>query len=310
MELVTGATGYIGGRLIDRLRADGREVRALSRNPGALPDVPFEVLKGDIIAGTGLREALEGVSTAYYLVHSMEQPLASNGAAQTTFADRDRKAADNFARAAQEAGVDRVVYLGGLVPQGETSSPHLLSRLEVEETLLDAIPRSTALRASIVIGARSSSFRLLVRLVERLWLVPLPGWRENSTQPIDERDAIEYLARTPLTRGAAGRSLDIVGADVVTYAQMIERIADAMGVGRMPVKLGLSMTPPAAAVVAAVTGLALELVRPLMESLEYDLLPRDGHDAKDVYGLRPRRFGRAVEHALAEWETMQPLAAR
>jgi uncharacterized protein YbjT (DUF2867 family) len=196
------------------------------------------------------------------------------------------------------------------VPEGTHISPHLRSRLEVERILLDAIPDSVALRASIVIGAGSSSFRLLVRLIERLWVLPMPGWREHRTQPVDERDAIEYLARASLTPAAAGRSLDIAGPDVMTYAQMIERIAEAMGVGRVPLGLGASLTPPAAAVVARLTGLDLELVRPLMESLEYDLLPRDGHAAADVLGHRPRRFGRAVEHALAEWETIEPLAAR
>jgi uncharacterized protein YbjT (DUF2867 family) len=236
--------------------------------------------------------------------------MAAGAGPNGAFADLDRRAADNFARAAQEAGVDRVVYLGGLVPQGETISPHLRSRLEVEEILLDAIPDSVALRASIVIGARSSSFRLLVRLIEKLRVLPMPGWRDNRTQPIDERDAIEYLARAPLERAAAGRSLDIAGRDVVTYAQMIERIADSMGVGRVPIGLGVSMTPPASAVVASVTGLDLELVRPLMESLEYDLLPRDDANAHDVIPFRLHRFDRAVEHALAEWETIQPLAAR
>jgi uncharacterized protein YbjT (DUF2867 family) len=176
--------------------------------------------------------------------------------------------------------------------------------------LLDAIPGSVALRASIVIGARSSSFRLLVRLVERLKVLPLPGWRDHRTQPIDERDAIEYLARSPHTPGAAGRSLDITGPDVLTYAAMIERIAEAMGVGRVPVGFPVSLTPPAAAVVARVTGLDLELVRPLMESLEYDLLPREDAQAAPVFGLRPRPFSRAVDHALAEWETLEPLGAR
>jgi uncharacterized protein YbjT (DUF2867 family) len=305
MELLTGATGYIGGRLMRRLIADGREVRALARNPASLSGEPVEVVQGDVIKGEGLRQALEGCETAYYLVHSMARSAGPNGA----FADLDRRAADNFARAAQEAGVDRIVYLGGLIPQGQSISPHLRSRLEVEEILLDAIPDSVALRASIVIGARSSSFQLLVRLIERLRVLPMPGWRSNRTQPIDERDAIEYLARAPVTRATAGRSLDIAGPDVVTYAQMIDRIADSMGVGRVPVGLGMSMTPPAAAVVARVTGLDLELVRPLMESLEYDLLPRD-MDAASLFGHRPRRFDRAVEHALAEWETIQPLAAR
>jgi uncharacterized protein YbjT (DUF2867 family) len=288
-----------------RLIADGREVRVLARNPASLAGVPIEVVQGDIIKGDGLAEALEDCETAYYLVHSMDNAAGPNGA----FADLDRRAADNFARAAQEAGVDRVIYLGGLVPQGGAISPHLRSRLEVEQILLDAIPDSVALRASIVIGAGSSSFQLLVRLIERLRVLPMPAWRDNRTQPIDERDAIEYLARAPLIRAAAGRSLDIAGPDVVTYGQMIERIAEAMGVGRTPVGIGLSMTPPAAAVVASVTGLDIELVRPLMESLEYDLLPRD-MDAVELFGHRPRRFDRAIEHALAEWETIQPLAAR
>src|SRR5436190_14128336 len=163
MELITGATGYIGGRLMRRLVADGRDVRALARRPERLAGNPVGVVPGDVTTGEGLREALDGVSTAYYLVHSMAHGTGPNGA----FADLDRRAADNFARAAQEAGVDRIVYLGGLVPQGQTISPHLRSRLEVERILLEAIPDSVAFRASIVIGAASSSFRLLVRLIER-----------------------------------------------------------------------------------------------------------------------------------------------
>jgi uncharacterized protein YbjT (DUF2867 family) len=304
MEVVTGATGYIGGRLMRRLMSEGRQVRALAREPARLEGAGIEVVQADVIDGTGLAAALDGCDTAYYLIHSMEQ-----GARDGAFAGRDRLAADNFARAAQEAGVGRIVYLGGLVPAGGATSPHLRSRLEVEQILLDAIPDSVALRASIVIGAGSSSFQLLVRLVERLKVLPMPSWRDNRTQPIDERDAIEYLARAPITDAATGRSLDIAGPDVVTYRQMIERIAESMGVGRVPIGLGASLTPPAAAVVARVTGLDLELVRPLMESLEYDLLPRND-EAQEIFGLRPRPFSRAVEHGLAEWETMQPLAAR
>src|SRR3954463_9137904 len=220
MELITGATGYIGGRLMRRLIPDGRDVRALARNPAPLAGESVELVTGDVSSGDGLREALDGCETAYYLIHSMDRVAGRNGGC----ADPDRRAADNFARAAQEAGVDRIVYLGGLIPQGQAISPHLRSRLEVEEILLDAIPESVALRASIVIGARSSSFRLLVRLIERLWVLPLPGWREHRTQPVDERDAVEYLARAPLTDAAAGCSLDIAGPDVLTYAQMIEQI--------------------------------------------------------------------------------------
>jgi uncharacterized protein YbjT (DUF2867 family) len=304
MELITGATGYVGGRLVRRLRREGRPVRALARDASRLePLEGVEAVEGDLLAGTGLERALEGCAGAYYLVHSMEAAGSDNG-----FADRDRRAAEVFGRAAAEAGVERVVYLGGIAPADD--SRHLGSRLEVERILLDAVPASTALRASIVIGAGSSSFRILVRLVERMRVLVLPGWRGNRTQPIDERDVIEYLARTPATPAAAGRSLDVVGPDVVSYAQMIERIADLMGVGRMPLGLRVSLTPPASALVAAVTGQPLELVRPLMESLESDILPRDPEEASRLYDLRPRPFDRAVEHALAEWESREPLAAR
>ena len=137
----------------------------------------------------------------------------------------------------------------------------------------------------------------------------MPGWRHNRTQPVDERDVIEFLARTPEVPEAAGRSLDVVGPDVMTYGRMIERIAEAMGVGRLPLGFNRSLTPPASAVVAAVTGQPLELVRPLMESLETDLLPRND-DAARIYGLQPHSFSRALDHALAEWEKAEPLGAR
>jgi uncharacterized protein YbjT (DUF2867 family) len=307
MELITGASGYVGSRLLRRVHSEGRRVRALARRPervAAPGDV--EVHRGDLLTGEGLEEALAGCATAYYLVHSME-PAITTGA--DGFASRDRLAAERFAAAAAAAGVERIVYLGGIAPSGRHST-HLRSRLEVEEILLAAVPGSTALRASIVIGAGSSSFRVLVRLVERLRVLPMPRWRSNRTQPIDERDVIEFLARTPFIPAAAGRALDVCGPDVMTYGEMIERIAEALGVGRMPVGLGFSLTPPASAVVAAVTGQPLELVGPLMESLESDILPSDPDEAPRLYDLRPRPFERAVEHALGEWERAEPLAAR
>jgi uncharacterized protein YbjT (DUF2867 family) len=306
MELVTGATGYVGSRLVRRLVEEGRRVRALARRPDTVePREGVEPVRGDLLDGQGLDRALDGCHTAYYLVHSME--ASANG---SRFADRDRRAAEAFGRAAAGAGLERVVYLGGIEPSTGSLSPHLRSRLEVERLLLDAVPGSTALRASIVVGAGSSSFRVLVRLVERLRVLPLPAWRRNRTQPIAERDVIELLARTPTVPAAAGRSLDAVGPDVMTYGAMIERIAEAMGVGRLPLGFGVSLTPPASALVAGVTGQPLELVRPLMESLESDILPRDAHEAARLYGIRPLSFERAVERALREWESLEPLGAR
>jgi uncharacterized protein YbjT (DUF2867 family) len=308
MELVTGATGYVGGRLIERLAEEGRPVRALAREPGRLEVRDgVEAVAGDLVRDEGLEAALDGVETAYYLVHSMERPGASGDG---DFGSRDRLAARNFATAAAAAGVERIVYLGGIVPQEAPLSTHLASRLEVERILLGSAPSSTALRASIMIGAHSSSFRILVRLVERLRLLPFPAWRDHRTQPIFERDAIEYLARTPGTPEAAGRSLDIAGPDVLSYGDMIERIADLMGVGRMPIRLGVSQTPAASAVVAGIVGQPVELVRPLMESLEHDLLPRADANARDLYGIRGHSFERAVEHALREWERTEELTAR
>src|SRR5947209_14633952 len=165
MDLVTGATGYVGGRLIERLVREGRPLRAFARNPRRLEPVEgVEVLRGDLVEATGLEVALDGVETAYYLVHSMEPAAGAARKAAAArnggFVGRDRLAASNFAAAAQVAGVERIVYLGGIVPRGGPRSEHLASRLEVEQILLEAAPKSTALRASIMIGARSSPFRL------------------------------------------------------------------------------------------------------------------------------------------------------
>jgi uncharacterized protein YbjT (DUF2867 family) len=309
--LVTGASGYVGAALIPHLQAAGETVRAFARDPARVAaagvDVSgLEVATGDAVSGVGLDTALDGVDVAYFLIHSME----SGAAIGDGFRSRDRWAAERFAEAARRAGVRRVVYLGGLVPGAGIASDHLASRLEVERTLLEAAPEALALRASIVIGARSRSFRFLVRLVERVPVMPLPPWRENRTQPIDGRDVLSLLVAGGRSSAVDGPlSLDIAGPDVVTYGELVTRIRDALLVGRPPIHLGFSLTPVASRVAAAIAGEDHALIGPLMEGLEADLLPRDGRAAA-LLGVRLHRLDAAIERALREWEATEELRAR
>lgn len=305
--LVTGASGYVGAALIPRLARDGHAVRAFARDPARVTAPVDEVVSGDAVTGAGLDAALDGVDVAYFLIHSMES--AGSGGADG-FADRDRRAAERFADAARKAGVRRIVYLGGLVPPQRVASPHLASRLEVEETLLHATPEALALRASIVIGARSRSFRFLVRLVERLPVLALPSWRDHRTRPIDGRDVLAFLARGATSDAIAGPlSLDVAGPDEVSYGALIDRIRDGLLVGRPAVRLGFSLTPVASRVAAAIAGEDHALIGPLMEGLDGDLLPRDDR-APDLLGVRLHRLDAAIERALREWEATEELRAR
>jgi uncharacterized protein YbjT (DUF2867 family) len=301
--LLTGASGSIGAALAPALTDAGHDVRGFGRDAARVP-ASLAFVRGDAITGAGLDAALDGIDVAYFLIHSME------GAGRDGFEDRERAAAENFVAAARSAGLRRVIYLGGLVPQGQSLSRHLGSRLEVERILLAGVPEAVALRASIVIGARSRSFRFMVHLVERMKVLTLPPWREYRTQPIDARDVGAFLLAAATTPHAAGGlSLDIAGPDVLTYGQMIERIADLMLVRRPALRLGRNATPLVAPVAAAIAGEQTGFIAPLMESLAGDLLPRDDR-APGLLGVRLHRFDRAVERALREWEAGESLAAR
>ena len=302
--LVTGASGYVGSVLIPRLRADGHHVRGYGRSAARVTAEVDEMVEGDAVLGTGLDRALDGVAVAYFLIHSME------GVGAGAFADAERRSAEQFAAAAAAAGVDRIVYLGGLLPSdGRPLSRHLASRLVVEELLLAAAPESIAMRASIVIGARSRSFRFLVHLIERLPVLALPAWRRNRTAPVDGRDMLEFLVRAAtVPKALSGRSWDIAGPDVLSYGEIVERIADAMLVSRPRFGMNVTMTGLASVVAAAIADEDVGLITPLMESLEYDLLPR--HEAAPAFGIRLHSFDAAVERALREWERVEELAAR
>lgn len=315
--LVTGVSGYVGSLLAARLVADGHEVRGFSRLPERVRVAGLEVRTGDAVTGVGLPEAMGGVEVAYFLIHAME--AAAPGT--EPFPAREAQAARRFADAAAAAGVRRIVYLGGPVPSG-TPSPHLESRLAVERALLAAVPDSIALRASIVIGTRSRSFVLLVRLIERLRVLALPAWRCNRTAPIDERDVLAMLiaaadARLPTADPhgdagvlAAGHVLDAAGPDIVSYEELLARIARLMLVDRAALRLpSLSLTPVASVLAAALAGEDPALVRPLMESLESDLLP-NGRSAAEALTVRLHSLDAAIEHALGEWERTGSLAAR
>ena len=300
--LLTGASGAIGSELAPALAREGHELRGFARDPARVRlDIP--VVRGDAVTGAGLDEALEGIDVAYFLIHSMEGSNAG-------FEARERGAASNVVAAAERAGVRRVVYLGGIVPTGRPLSRHLRSRLEVERILLGGMPEAVALRASIVVGPSSRSFRFLVRLVERMSVLPLPAWREHRTQPIDVRDVRAFLVAAATTPHAAGGlSLDIAGPDVLTYEEMMHRLADLMLVRRPTLRLGRDATPIVAPIAAAIAGEDPGFIAPLMESLSGDLLPRDDR-APALLGVRLHGFSRAVERALREWEAHEPLRAR
>jgi uncharacterized protein YbjT (DUF2867 family) len=271
--LVTGATGYIGGRLVPRLISAGYSVRVLVRDPAKLTDVPWagdvEVAKGDLSDAATLTAAMTDVSVVYYLVHSM--------GGKGSFEQTEHDAATNVAKAAKTAGVSRIIYLGGLHPDGELS-PHLRSRVEVGRILLESGVPTAAFQAGTVIGSGSTSFEMIRHLTDVIPYMPAPRWVRNFIQPIAIRDVLYYLVEAAKLPEDVNRTFDIGGPDVFRYGQMMNGYAVEAGLPQRPIAPLPVLTPWLASQwVNLVTPIPRALATPIIASLQYDCVVHE-HD--------------------------------
>jgi uncharacterized protein YbjT (DUF2867 family) len=300
--LVTGASGYIGGRLVSRLLEAGYQVRCVGRSARKLAERPWgqaegtEIVEADAADGPRMAEAMRGCPAAYYLVHSMV--LAGK-----SYREQDRRLARSFAEAAREAGVRRVVYLGGLGETGEDLSEHLSSRREVEQILGSTGVPVTSLRAAMIIGSGSASFEILRYLVERLPVMVTPRWVSVECQPIAVRNVLNYLTDCLTTPETAGRALDIGGPEVMTYRDLMQEMASCLGLRRRIIIPVPVLTPRlSAGWIHLVTPLSHRIARPLAEGLRNRVVVRDDAAAR----LMPQRLltvREAYEAALGRYRS-------
>ncbi|MCU1420880.1 MAG: NAD(P)-dependent oxidoreductase [Microbacteriaceae bacterium] len=294
--LVTGATGYVGGRLAPRLVEAGYEVRVLARDPSRLESVPWagqvEAVRGDLADPASLEAAFAGVDVLYYLVHSMGR--------KGDFERLEREQATNVARAAKAAGIRRIVYLGGLHPDGELS-PHLRSRAEVGRILLDSGVPTAALQAGVVIGSGSTSFEMIRHLTDVLPYMPAPRWVRNRIQPIAIRDVLYYLVAAAELPPEVNRTFDIGGPDVLRYGQMMNGYAVEAGLPQRPIAALPVLTPWLASQwVNLVTPIPRDIAVPIIASLQYDCVAHE-HDIAEYIPDPPgglTGYRRAVRLAL------------
>lgn len=295
--LVTGATGYIGARLVPRLLDEGHHVRALARDPAKLADVPWrqqaEVARGDLGDVDSLIAAFEGIDVVYYLVHSM--------GTSKNFADEEGRAVGNVVTAARRTGVRRIVYLSGLHPEGRKLSPHLESRTAVGDALIASGIETIVLQAGVVVGSGSASFEMIRHLTDRLPVMTTPKWVHNKIQPIAVRDVLYYLVAAATAAVPSSRTWDIGGPDVLEYGDMMRVYADVAGLGKRYLVVLPFLTPTIASLwVGTVTPIPPGLARPLIESLECDAVMRN-RDVDSVIEPPPvglTGYRRAVELAL------------
>ncbi|MDT5246109.1 MAG: hypothetical protein QOD36_3485 [Mycobacterium sp.] len=281
--VVTGATGYVGGRLVPRLLDHGQAVRALARNPDKLTTIPWrddvEVVRGDLGDADSLTAAFDGADVVYYLVHSM--------GSSADFVAEEAQSARNVVAAARRAGVRRLVYLSGLHPSGADLSPHLRSRTAVGEILLDSGIETIVLQAGIVVGSGSASFEMIRHLTDRLPAMTTPKWVHNKIQPIAIDDVLHYLTEAATAAVPASRTWDIGGPDVLEYGDALQVYAEAAGLRRRLIVVLPWLTPTIASLwIGLVTPMPTGLARPLIESLECDAVMAE-HDIDTVIAPPP-----------------------
>ena len=293
-SLVTGATGYIGGRLVPRLLEAGLEVRCLVRDRERLRGKPWfdnvEVVEADVLEPETLSAAFAGVHTAYYLIHSM-------GAAEAGFENRDLKAAKNFAEAAKAAGVAHIVYLGGLGSGSKGMSKHLASRQQTGQALAEAGIPVTEFRAAIIVGSGSISFEMLRYLTERLPIMITPQWVSTKVQPIAIRDVLAYLQSALAIVPTGHQTVEIGGPDVITYRAMMLNYARARGLNRRMFSTPVLSPKLSSYWVNLITPIPASIARPLVEGLTSEVIVDDPEPAK-AYKVRPISYETAVKLAL------------
>jgi uncharacterized protein YbjT (DUF2867 family) len=276
--LIIGATGFVGRRLIPELVKKNIKLRLLVRDLAKASQLlvkgaDIEVVQGDLVANAGLPEALRGIHTAYYLVHSMGgKTLFKN----EEYAEMDRIAARNFMAAAEAAGLQRIIYLGGLGETGDNLSEHLRSRAEIAKVLSSGKPAATVLRAAIIIGAGGASFEMLRYLVERLPVMITPKWVETRIQPIAIRDVLAYLVGCLLNPETAGQAFDIGGSDIFTYVEMMQKYAEARGLAKRFIVRVPVLTPMLSSYwVDLMTPIPSGIAHPLIEGLRNEVVCKD-----------------------------------
>ena len=291
--LILGATGYIGGRLIPLLENEDIDLRCLARRPEELQKhvkPTTQVVQGDVLDPVSLNTALQGVDTAYYLVHLM--------AGSSDFEKQDRQAAINFAKAASEAKVKRIIYMGGLGDENDPDlSPHLRSRQEVGKILRASTVETIEFRASVVIGAGSLSFKLIKSLTDRLPVMLCPRWLKTRTQPIAVDDMLAYLLAAPSLPAGESRVFEVGGSDVVPYGDLVREYARQKHLHRLLINVPL-LTPYLSSLwLTLVTPTAFTVAKHLIEGLKNPTIVTD-RKALEAFPIRPMGVREAVERAL------------